>query len=165
VKIALTALLVLGAFAGATGLTSRRLDFFRGGVTLAMTTVILIFIVLLSGYPSSELTAVRWDNTVLHYIMPIVIMLDWLIASRPAPIAYRWALTWLAFPLLYLVYSLVRGPIVDWYPYPFMNPSTHGYLGVAITSVIIAIILAVITWVVATVPRWPLPRLQRLLAD
>jgi hypothetical protein len=147
--------LVLSAFASATGRTSRRLDYFRGAVTLFMTTTILIFIVLLSGYPSSELTAVPWDNTVLHYIMPIVIIIDWLIASRMAPITYRSALVWLAFPLAYLGYSLIRGPIAHWYPYPFMNPATHGYLGVAITSVVIAVILAGLTWVIATVARWP----------
>ncbi len=43
--------------------------------------------------------------------------------------------------------------MVHWYPYPFMNPAEHGYLGVAITSIVIAAIIAVITWVVANTPR------------
>ena len=145
--------LVLSSFADVTARTYRGLDFFRGAVTLCMTTVILIFIVLLSGYPASELTAVPWDNTVLHYIMPIVVMVDWVIAGPRAGIAFRPALLWLAIPLLYLVYSLLRGPIADWYPYPFMDPSTHGYLGVAITSVVIAVVLTALTWVIASVPR------------
>ena len=38
-------------FAFAVGRTGRGLSFFRGAVTLYMTTTILIFIVLLSGYP------------------------------------------------------------------------------------------------------------------
>jgi hypothetical protein len=147
--------LVLSSFAMVTARTSRALDFFRGAVTLYMTTTILIFIVLLSGYPSSELTAVPWDNTVLHYILPIAIIVDWLIAPPVAAISLTSALSWLAFPLAYLAYSLIRGPIAHWYPYPFMNPSTHGYVGVAVTSVIIAVILAVITWLLSTVPRWP----------
>ncbi len=146
--------LVLSGFATATGWTSRTLDFFRGAVTLYMTTVILIFIVLLSGYPASELTAVSWDNTVLHYVMPIVLMVDWLIAGRPATIAFRRALIWLAIPLIYLAYSLIRGPTAHWYPYPFMDPTTHGYLGVLITSVVIAGVLAALIWVIAGIPRW-----------
>ena len=108
---------------------------------------------LLSGYPSSELTAVPWDNTLLHYIMPIVVILDWLLLAPDRPIAYRSALVWLGFPLAYLAYSLVRGSIANWCPYPFMDPSHHGYLGVAVTSVEIAAILAVITWVVANTAR------------
>jgi hypothetical protein len=147
--------LMLSSFAVATRHRSRGLDFFRGAVTLYMTTTILIFIVLLSGYPSSELTAVPWDNTVLHYIMPIVIIVDWVVAGRAEPISFRSALIWLAFPLAYLAYSLIRGPIVNWYPYPFMDPSTHGYVGVLITSVVIAVIITVIAWVISTVPRWP----------
>jgi hypothetical protein len=126
-----------------------------------MTTVILIFIVLLSGYSASDLTAVPWDNTVLHYLMPIVIMADWLLESPRAGIAFRSARFWLAIPLLYLAYSLIRGPIADWYPYPFMDPSTHGYLAVVITSVVIAVVLAALSWVVAGVPRWPAPIMAR----
>jgi hypothetical protein len=157
--------LVLSAFAMAAGRTSRVLDYFRGAVTLCMTTTILIFIVLLSGYPASELTAVPWDNAVLHYIMPIVIILDWAVASRIKALAVSRALPWLGLPLLYLVYSLVRGPIADWYPYPFMDPSVHGYLGVAITSVIIAPILAVLAAGIAGVSRWtPLGRRDRFSA-
>jgi hypothetical protein len=146
--------LLLSAFATASGRVSPALDFFRGAVTFYMTTVILIFIVLLSGYPSSDLTAVPWDNTVLHYIMPIALIVDWLIVGPRAAIEFRHALLWLAIPLLYLAYSLIRGPIVHWYPYPFMDPHHHGYLGVTITSVVIAVILTVLAWVIANVARW-----------
>jgi hypothetical protein len=146
--------LVASGFGFATGAASRALDLFRGAVTLYMTTTILIFIVLLSGYPSKELTAVPWDNTVLHYLMPIVIIVDWLIAPPIRPIAYRAAIVWLAVPLAYLFYSLIRGHFVHWYPYPFMNPTHHGYLGVVITALVIAVILAVITWVISSTPTW-----------
>jgi hypothetical protein len=146
--------LMLSAFAVATRYESRRLDFFRGAVALYMTTTILIFIVLLSGYPSSELTAVPWDNTVLHYIMPIAIIVDWLAATRVGLINFKSALIWLVFPLAYLIYSLIRGAIVDWYPYPFVNPSTHGYLGVIATSVVVAVTIGALAWLVVVVPRW-----------
>lgn len=145
--------LLLSAFAMATGHRSSRLDFYRGAVTLFMTTTIIIFIVLLSGYSSDELTAAPWDNTVLHYIMPIAIILDWLIASRVQPIAIRQSLIWLIFPLAYLVYSLIRGPIADWYPYPFMNPDEHGYGGVAVTSVVIAVVIGAIAAAIAFAAR------------
>ncbi len=146
--------LLLSAFAVATRTTRRALDIFRGAVALYMTTTILIFVVLLSGYPSSELTAVPWDNTVLHYLMPIAVIADWLIAGRVPPIRYRSALAWLLFPLAYLVYSLIRGSIVEWYPYPFLNPATRGYSGVLISSAVIAVVLAGVTVVIASVPRW-----------
>lgn len=146
--------LLVSSIALVAGHRSRRLDYVRGAVTLFMTTTIIIFIVLLSGYPASELTAVPWDNTVLHYIMPIAIIVDWLFATRVDPVPYRKALLWLLFPLAYLLYSLVRGPIAGWYPYPFMDASQNGYGVVLVTSLVIAVVLAGITWVVATAPRW-----------
>lgn len=150
--------LVLSSFAVVAGRTSERLEFFRGAVTLYMTTTILIFIVLLSGYPASELTAVPWDNTVLHYVMPVVIIVDWLVVNRRRAVDYRRALLWLSYPLLYLCYSLIRGPIVGWYPYPFMDASLHGYLPVVLTSAVIAVVLAAITAVIAGAPAWVRPK-------
>jgi hypothetical protein len=153
--------LVLGAFALAAGRTSRALDVFRGAVTLYMTTTILIFIVLLSGYPSEELTAVPWDNTVLHYVLPIAVVADWLVDPPSRPVPYRRALGWLGFPLAYLFYSLVRGGIVGWYPYPFMDPSTRGYLGLVVTSLVIAVLLAGITWLISDLPSLVRARVTR----
>jgi hypothetical protein len=146
--------LLLSSFVAVAGGISARLEFFRGAVTLFMTTTILIFIVLLSRLPASELTAVPWDNTVLHYIMPLVIIIDWLVVNRRQPIEFRRALLWLAFPLLYLSYSLIRGPIVGWYPYPFMDASVHGYSRVILTSLIIAVVLTGLTAVLSRAPAW-----------
>jgi hypothetical protein len=63
-------------------------------------------------------------------------LLDWWFASR-APIEPRRALRWMAIPLVYLAYSLIRGPLAgDWYPYPFVNPTRDGgYARVALVSV------------------------------
>lgn len=38
----------------------------------------------------------------------------------------RALLKFLLFPLLYVIYVLVRGAAIDWYPYPFLNPSVVG---------------------------------------
>lgn len=153
--------LLLSSFAVVGGRDPERLRFFRGAVTLYLTTTILVFVVLLSGLPADLLTAVPWDNTVLHYIMPVVIIVDWLLLDRGAAIPVRRALLWLVFPLLYLIYSLVRGSIVGWYPYPFMNPSAHGYLRVLLTSVVIAVVLFAITAVIARAGRWLPPATVR----
>jgi hypothetical protein len=51
---------------------------------------------------------------------------------------------WLAFPVVFAVYSLIRGPIVQWYPYPFLDPRAHGYLHVAAECFVIALAIMVI---------------------
>ncbi|WP_258524583.1 Pr6Pr family membrane protein [Microbacterium sp. SMR1] len=91
---------------------------------------------------------VPWSNEVLHLIGPIFLVLDLLIGARRR--ALRWQVVWVvvAFPLLWVAYTLVRGPLVTnpttgepyWYPYPFLNPNGPGGWGsVAAYVVVIAI--------------------------
>lgn len=127
---------------------SRRLEMFRGASTLFMLTTIVVFTLLLSDLDPAILTAVPWDNTVLHYLMPIGVTLDWLIDPPRQRIPFRSALVWLVVPLAYVVYSLVRGEITGWYPYPFLDPADGGYLHVAIVSVGIAVVVAFFAWIV-----------------
>ena len=142
--------LLWSALAG-TGRT-RRLELFRGASTLYMLTTIVVFTVLLSGLDPAKLTAVPWDNTVLHYLMPIGVTLDWLLDRPVRRVGFRTALPWLGVPLVYVAYSLLRGPLVNWYPYPFLDPADGGYGRVAVVSVGIAVVVAAFTWLVTRVP-------------
>ncbi len=72
-------------------------------------------------------------------------------AIAPATaLTWRKALpSWLVPQSAYLIYSTIRGPIVDWYPYPFFNPDeVGGYGGVAAYAVGIAALAALGTWVI-----------------
>jgi hypothetical protein len=37
---------------------------------------------------------------------------------------------WLIYPLIYVVYTLIRGAISSFYPYPFLSPAKIGGYGV-----------------------------------
>jgi hypothetical protein len=83
---------------------------------------------------------------VLHYLVPAWFAIDWLAGPPSPPVPLRRALLWLLYPLAYVAYSLVRGPLVDWYPYPFLDPATGGYGAVAATAVGIAAVVVLLTW-------------------
>jgi hypothetical protein len=106
----------------------------------------VVYALLLSGLPGQE---VGWVNAVVHQVMPIVLVLDWLIAPPSAALPLRRVWSWLVFPLLYLVYTLVRGSFADWYPYPFLDPREHGYGHVVLGAVGVAV-----GFVVATLLVW-----------
>jgi hypothetical protein len=127
------------AFVLYAGKKSARLDFFRGAVTLYMVVTGIVFAVLLAGIEGVQLTAVPWDNTVLHYLIPLAVVADWLIDRPTRRIPLRRALWWLVFPIAYVVYSLIRGAVVGWYPYPFLNPINGGHGMVALTCLGIAV--------------------------
>lgn len=127
--------LLLGAYVVAQKRRVKWLDMFRGAATLYMVMTGVVFAILLSGLKDVSFTAVPWNNTVLHYIMPIAMLVDWLLDTPKAGITWRRALVWLIFPLAYVIYTLVRGPFAEWYPYPFLSPVTNGYVGIVITSI------------------------------
>lgn len=122
-----------------------RLAMFRGAATLYMTTTGVIYFLLLRGLEASLQTPVPWVNTVLHYLMPLAVLADWLVVPPDRKIAFRQALIWLLFPGAYVLYSLVRGRIVNWYPYPFLNAAEQSYGQIAVTTVGMLVGLAVVT--------------------
>ncbi|GAC69611.1 hypothetical protein GS4_26_00590 [Gordonia soli NBRC 108243] len=62
---------------------------------------------------------------------------NWRILVRSRRLPERSWLSWLAIPFVYEIYTLIRGPIVDWYPYPFIDPRRQGYLSMSITLVVV----------------------------
>jgi hypothetical protein len=119
----------------------------RGAATLYLAITGLVFSLLLAGLEGVEFTAVPWDNIVLHYLMPVLIVLDWLVFPPTERISFRRGLIWLVFPLAYVVYSLIRGHAVGWYPYPFLDPGPRGYTGVIQSSIGIAVTAAGLVYI------------------
>lgn len=78
-----------------------------------------------------------------HYIAPWATLLGWLLFG-PRPRIDRstvaWAFLW---PVAWIAYTFVRGAIVDWYPYPFLDVQEIGY-GAAIRNTLVVVVLAVV---------------------
>ena len=121
----------------------------RGQAVLVMSVTLVVFALLLAGTDVD--VATPWVDTVVHRIMPIAVIADWLIDPPALAIPFRTSLVWLTYPLLYAGYTLIRGSIVGWYPYPFLDPANGGYVSVALYIVgILAFgiaLCAVIAWV------------------
>lgn len=139
-------MLLASALAVHRGIHSKRLNRFRGAAALFMVLTGVVFAVLLSGLDARVLTAVPWDNTVLHYIMPIVMLIDWIVDPPRPTLTMRDALWWLMIPVAYVGYSLIRGPIVNWYPYPFLDPSNGGYGSILLACAAIAVFTLGAAW-------------------
>ena len=105
-------------------------DHVRYASTVNMTVVGLVFAVLLRNVDLGAL--LPWVNFVLHYIMPVAVVLDWLVRPPVSKLKAKNILIAMVFPAAYLAYVVLRGTSTGWYPYPFLNPSNvGGYGGVA----------------------------------
>ncbi|MER6301291.1 Pr6Pr family membrane protein [Kitasatospora sp. NPDC001539] len=147
----LAGMAVLG-YGGWAGLTGRRPvpDAVRGAVVLYLAITGLTYGTLLANYPAP--TVVPWVADVVHRAVPLAVLADWLIDPPLRSVRPRVVLGWLAFPLVYLAYTLTRGHAVDWYPYPFLDPARHGgYRRIAGACVLMAAALLLVGAAVAAV--------------
>ncbi|GAA4255191.1 Pr6Pr family membrane protein [Dactylosporangium darangshiense] len=110
----------------------------RGAATLYSVITGTVYHALLAN-PSSpfyqeDSGAHTVHNLLLHTVTPILAAVTWLVIERER---VRWwlAAVWLAYPLAYLVFALVRGAFVHEYPYPFVDLDKEHALGVTRNSI------------------------------
>jgi hypothetical protein len=133
-NISAIAVFLLGAWPWTS---AREIGFIRGAVTVYMIITGAVYALLLSGLPDAS-GAPPWINHVEHQVLPAVVLLDWLLVPPARRIGLRRAMAWLIIPVVYLVYSEIRGAVVHWYPYPFLDPRPHGALHVVVSCVGVA---------------------------
>jgi hypothetical protein len=117
---------------------------------VAMTIVGVVFSVLLRGTDLGDLKP--WVNFVVHYLMPCIILLDWLLYPPTVRLGIRELAVCLTLPAIYVFYTLVRGMQTGWYPYAFLNPaSVGGYGGVAVYVAGITVLFVLAGWLLIAV--------------
>lgn len=131
--------------------TDKRHDTLRGAATLFMVITGIIYTLLLAG--TDVQTPLPWVNAVLHYIFPVYMLIDWFADAPERAVALKRAALWLIFPVVYAVYSLVRGSIVHWYPYPFLNVDKLGYSTVFVNCLFVALFGVALAYGISVLPK------------
>lgn len=139
---------------GVIGLSAARVDPRWFAVLLACVSTYmlitgLVYNLLLRGIPLPQGSTVPWSNEILHVWGPLFLLLDVLVAPKRRRAVWSTLAAIAAFPVVWLVYTLIRGPLVTdfrtgndfWYPYPFLNPHQQawGYAGVGLYVLVIAV--------------------------
>ncbi|MGI8458656.1 MAG: Pr6Pr family membrane protein [Propionibacteriaceae bacterium] len=152
--------LLIGAASAISGrgAESRRFTLARAAVVTYLVLIGVVYNLVLRGIPAQGET-VGWSNEILHVVVPVALLLDWVLAPGRQRLEYHDVRVVLVVPIAWLVYTLIRGPLVldpfvgtpYWYPYPFLDPvaSTGGYGSVAayvvaLTAIVVAFGLGVI---------------------
>ncbi len=74
-------------------------------------------------------------DKLLHIVVPLLCLVGWLVFGPRGLITPGDVGAFLVVPVGWLVYTLVRGEFVDWYPYPFVDVGEHG-LGIVLLNCI-----------------------------
>src|SRR5438034_8803140 len=89
------------------GERSRLFDAVRGAATFYIAITGVVFALLLAGYQEDLDTHIAFVNFVVHYLIPVVLVVDWLIDPARHRLGVRIALAWLVYPLAWFAYTLI----------------------------------------------------------
>lgn len=110
---------------------------------------------LLLGGPQGLETVSDWIPEIFgHSLAPILGVVFWLRHVEKGQINGRHPFLWLVYPLAYLFYWLIRGPLVGSYPYFFMDVNALGYGGVAKWSGVLMAAYLLLGGLMLGVDRW-----------
>ncbi|MES2092603.1 MAG: Pr6Pr family membrane protein [Actinomycetota bacterium] len=84
---------------------------------------------------------VPWSDVALHFVLPGVALLDWIIGPGRGRAPWRSITFVLVFMLGWGLVTLLRGPIVGWYPYFFLDPAQLANVGQFFFFASIAVVL------------------------
>lgn len=145
---------------------SRRFDTLRAGVLTCTVTAGLVFAVIVLQSTSRGIRVdVPWSDVVLHFVLPVVALADWLLTARSRT-PKRVVLVVLGYVGVWGGLTMFRGSVTGWYPYYFLDPSQTNspaefllLSGAAIT--VFAVIGLLVTVTRTGLSRWPEERTAR----
>jgi hypothetical protein len=91
------------------------------------------------------------SNALIHYIIPALTIVIWLMIGPRGLFRLSTVLTALIIPVVWAVYAMIRGSVINAYPYGFLNAQELG-LGTALTNIlgvaILGVVLGLIYWII-----------------
>ena len=122
--------------------TARVLGYFKFMITLSIMLTGLVAHFMLRNLFVDMGSEAKAGLTLLHYVVPIMVVCDWIIFDEKGKTEWKMPPFAALFPIIYATITLIVAQFStaeDKYPYPFLNVDALGAGGVAINIVLLAI--------------------------
>ena len=128
--------------------TSSILPKVKGAMTMSITITFLVYHFLLSASDFAMAEPYKGhfiSNILLHYIIPVMTIIDFIIFDKRGIYTKKDPLKWLLIPSAYFIFSIIRASIGEpfsggsRYPYFFIDIDKYG-LGTVLTNTILLVI-------------------------
>jgi hypothetical protein len=124
----------------------------RLDAALAITITAVVYHVLLAGL--NQFTgAEELVNQLWHTVSPLLTVGGWALFGPRGLVDRRVVVLSLAYPVAWLAFTLVRGAVIGWYPYPFLQVGELGYGRVALFCAAITLLFLALAAGVAGIDR------------
>jgi hypothetical protein len=92
-------------------------------------------------------------NQLFHTVTPLLTVVGWLLFGPHGHIDRRVVGFSVLYPLAWLAFTLVRGAVIGWYPYPFVDVGVLGYGRVALNCAGVTALFLAVAAVLAVLDR------------
>ena len=136
--------LLVGAAALLLAIRLERSSLWFSVLRLSGLTAITVTGIVFHAVLAQTLDLKSWaaaGNELVHTVVPIMAVVGWLMLGPRGLVSKRVAWLSLIFPACWLGFTLIRGAIAHWYPYPFIDVTQLGYGGVAINCVWVTLLM------------------------
>jgi hypothetical protein len=95
----------------------------------------------------------KLDSELLHVAVPALYFLYWILFASKTSLQWKHALLWLAGPVIYFIFILVRGAMDGFYPYPMVDVNELGYSRVILFAAGAGIAIIILGWLLIAIAR------------
>lgn len=92
-------------------------------------------------------------DMLLHYVVPVVFCLYWLIVLPKSTLPFWSPLAWCVYPIIYFICALLRGAAGGAYPYPFIDVTAIGYSQVLQNGIALLLAYLAVGWLLLALCR------------
>lgn len=124
-----------------------------GAATLNILVVGLVYSAVLRAIWTPE----GWQKVadhLLHDVVPVAALAVWLIFVPKGRLSFRNLPVWLLYPLAFLGWSLARGSLDGWYPYPFLDAGRLGLAVVLRNALVVTVLFLTLGALLVMLDRW-----------
>ena len=132
-------------------------------LTNVLAALALLGVPLMASFPAPHGWQIVADN-ILHVVMPVLFLLYWWLAVPKATLRWPQVIVWQLYPAAYFAYALIRGAANHWYPYPFLDVGTLGYLRVLINACAVLLVFIGVALLLVALARWQVRRSSKTAA-
>ena len=122
--------------------TARVLGYFKFMITLSIMLTGLVAHFMLRNLFVDMGSEAKAGLTLLHYVVPIMVVCDWIIFDEKGKTEWKMPPFAALFPIIYATVTLIAAQFStaeDKYPYPFLNVDALGAGGVAVNIMLLAV--------------------------
>jgi hypothetical protein len=87
-------------------------------------------------------------DELLHTAIPLLFLGFWIIFAPKDELLWKDIWSWLIYPIVYMLFILIRGSLSNFYPYPFINIKVLGLnkvltnsMGIALTFIVVSVLI------------------------